>query len=61
MLVPCYRARRGDGSPGGYASGLERKEALLAREADGYRRVGIVAPREQSPGTLIAPGETGRT
>jgi AraC family transcriptional regulator of adaptative response/methylated-DNA-[protein]-cysteine methyltransferase len=32
VLVPCHRARRGDGSAGGYAWGLERKAALLARE-----------------------------
>ena len=33
VLVPCHRARRGDGSLGGYAYGLERKRALLDREA----------------------------
>jgi AraC family transcriptional regulator of adaptative response/methylated-DNA-[protein]-cysteine methyltransferase len=35
ILVPCHRARRGDGSAGGYAWGLPRKAALLAREGDG--------------------------
>lgn len=33
VLIPCHRARRGDGSPGGYAYGLSRKAALIAREA----------------------------
>jgi AraC family transcriptional regulator of adaptative response/methylated-DNA-[protein]-cysteine methyltransferase len=33
VLIPCHRARRGDGSPGGYAYGLHRKSALLEREA----------------------------
>jgi AraC family transcriptional regulator of adaptative response/methylated-DNA-[protein]-cysteine methyltransferase len=32
VLIPCHRARRGDGSPGGYAYGLERKAKLLDRE-----------------------------
>lgn len=32
ILIPCHRARRGDGSPGGYAYGLDRKASLLKRE-----------------------------
>jgi AraC family transcriptional regulator of adaptative response/methylated-DNA-[protein]-cysteine methyltransferase len=32
VLIPCHRARRGNGSPGGYAYGLERKAKLLERE-----------------------------
>ena len=32
VLVPCHRAQRTDGTLGGYAYGLERKRALLARE-----------------------------
>ena len=32
ILIPCHRARRGDGSPGGYAWGLDRKARLIAKE-----------------------------
>ena len=32
ILIPCHRARRGDGSAGGFAYGLERKARLLERE-----------------------------
>jgi AraC family transcriptional regulator of adaptative response/methylated-DNA-[protein]-cysteine methyltransferase len=32
ILIPCHRARRGDGSAGGYAYGLERKARLLEKE-----------------------------
>ncbi|MDB5699608.1 MAG: ada [Alphaproteobacteria bacterium] len=33
VLIPCHRARRGDGSAGGYAYGLERKARLLDQES----------------------------
>ncbi len=32
ILIPCHRARRGDGSAGGYAYGVDRKAKLIARE-----------------------------
>ena len=35
VLIPCHRARRGDGSAGGYAWGLERKAELIRREGGG--------------------------
>ncbi len=35
VLIPCHRARRGDGSAGGFAYGLDRKAALLRKEGWG--------------------------
>ena len=32
LIVPCHRVVRGDGAPGGYRWGVERKRTLLARE-----------------------------
>ena len=34
VAIPCHRVVRSDGALGGYRWGLERKRALLAREAD---------------------------
>ncbi|HEV2747435.1 MAG TPA: bifunctional DNA-binding transcriptional regulator/O6-methylguanine-DNA methyltransferase Ada [Allosphingosinicella sp.] len=33
ILIPCHRARRGDGTLGGFAYGLDRKSALIERES----------------------------
>jgi AraC family transcriptional regulator of adaptative response/methylated-DNA-[protein]-cysteine methyltransferase len=33
VAIPCHRATRSDGSLGGYAYGLDRKQALLRRES----------------------------
>ena len=34
VLIPCHRAKRGDGSLGGYAYGLNMKTALIEAEAE---------------------------
>ncbi len=35
ILIPCHRVVRGDGAPGGYAWGTDRKRVLLGGEAKG--------------------------
>jgi AraC family transcriptional regulator of adaptative response/methylated-DNA-[protein]-cysteine methyltransferase len=38
IVVPCHRVVRGDGNLAGYRWGLQRKQALLNREADAPRK-----------------------
>ena len=40
LVVPCHRAVRADGDPGGYRWGADRKKRLLAHERDTAARLG---------------------
>lgn len=42
LIVPCHRAVREDGGPGGYRWGADRKKRLLARERDTAARAGAL-------------------
>ncbi len=37
IVIPCHRVVRGDGDPGGYRWGIERKRRLLAQEQEQTR------------------------
>jgi AraC family transcriptional regulator of adaptative response/methylated-DNA-[protein]-cysteine methyltransferase len=37
LVVPCHRVIRGDGTPGGYRWGAERKQRILGHEAEAGR------------------------
>ncbi len=44
VVVPCHRVVRGDGGPGGYRWGVERKRSLLAIEAEAEAGAGDPVP-----------------
>jgi AraC family transcriptional regulator of adaptative response/methylated-DNA-[protein]-cysteine methyltransferase len=46
LVIPCHRAVRGDGGPGGYRWGLGRKARLLAMERRDGSTEGEVDPEE---------------
>lgn len=46
IIVPCHRAIRSDGLPGGYQGGLKMKEQLLRMEGIDFDRSGRVIIRD---------------
>ena len=49
IIVPCHRVIGVDGSLTGYAGGLERKQWLLAHEAQVLKSTGQSSPQTQNP------------
>lgn len=58
VLVPCHRARRGDGSAGGYAWGLERKAALLNQERGDLFQGAGGSGRAEAPSEMSGAGRS---
>ena len=58
LAVPCHRVVRSDGDPGGYRGGIERKIALLEREAGStstLHRNGICIKKNRSGPPGVVP------
>lgn len=54
VIVPCHRVIGSDGSLTGYAGGMPRKQALLARESEVLRRSLVVGPPAAQMGSTAA-------
>ena len=46
IIIPCHRAVRADGTPGGYQGGSEMKRALLAMEGVRFNAQGRIVTKE---------------
>lgn len=60
VLIPCHRAVRSDGSPGGYAWGLEVKAELLRRERREDGRTLFDHCTSSAPGMSRGDGVSGQ-
>jgi methylated-DNA-[protein]-cysteine S-methyltransferase len=58
LIIPCHRALRSDGTPGGYQGGSAMKKRLLEMEGIAFDEHGRIASREHFCTDLIACRES---